>query len=192
MDMFLWGLFRFHDAALMREAHFFVPGVRWQPPPWPRLVFHATRPGSPGKGTRFYGVERVILAKFCLLIDLCLAQDSGLLGLQKPLRLSASSPPTVRLGRRPLCCRAQSRKMFSSRRRVMCHLAASVARVDCRRALPRSLETCPRRRSGSHRIAPFSAQLSRSPSLVNSIISECQQAPNLNSGASHSPPYTSC
>lgn len=110
VDMFLWGLFRFHDAALMREAHFFVPGVRWQPPPWPRLVFHATRPGSPGKGTRFYGVERVILAKFCLLIDLCLAQDSGLPGLQKPLRLSASSPPTVRLGRRPLCCRAQSRK----------------------------------------------------------------------------------
>lgn len=68
--MLLWGLFRFHDAALTREAHFLFLGCAVSHDTGLALSFNATLPESPGKVKCFCGVEIVILAKFCLLIDL--------------------------------------------------------------------------------------------------------------------------
>lgn len=55
----------YHDGGT-----FFVPGVCCQPPTGLALSFNATLTESPGKMKCFCGVGIVILAKFCLLIDL--------------------------------------------------------------------------------------------------------------------------
>lgn len=69
IDTLLWSLFRFHGAAIMREAHFLFLGCAVSH--LLALPYHLSHTyGVPGKTKCFCGVEIVILAKFCLLIDL--------------------------------------------------------------------------------------------------------------------------